>query len=80
VRARLQAIESAKLSVTANEKSFTGGVRTRLDVLNSVETLYVVNQQYIQSVIELARNYLKLSNQAALPVKDTVSQIHQILF
>lgn len=80
VKARLRAIESAKLSVTANEKSFTGGVRTRLDVLNSVETLYVVNQQYIQSVAELARNYLKLSNQAALPVNDTVAQIHQILF
>lgn len=80
VRARLRAIESAKLSVTANEKSFTGGVRTRLDVLNSVETLYVVNQQYIKSVAELARNYLNLNNQAALPVKDTVAQIHQILF
>lgn len=80
IRARFRAIESAKLSVNANEKSFSGGIRTRLDVLNSVETLYVVNQQYIQSVIELARNYLKLHNQAALPVRDTVTEIHQILF
>ena len=80
VRARLRAIESAKLSVTANEKSFGVGVRTRLDVLNSVETLYVVNQQYIESVIELGRNYLKLCNSAALPATDTVQQVRQILF
>ena len=80
VRARLRAIESAKLSVTSNEKSFGVGVRTQLDVLNSVETLYVVNQQYIESVIELGRNYLKLCNSAALPATDTVQQVRQILF
>ena len=80
VNIRLQAIESAQLSLTATEKSFSGGVRTRLDVLNSVQTLYVVNDQYINSVIDLAKNYLSLNNQVSRPVSTTIRDLQRLLF
>ena len=77
---RLQAVEAAELSLTATEKSFKGGVRTRLDVLNSVQTLYTVNEQYINSVVDLSKAYLSLSNLTSQPVSDTVSKIQALLF
>lgn len=80
VNIRLQAVEAAELSLKSTEKSFAGGVRTRLDVLNSVQTLYTVNEQYINSVMDLAKAYLTLSNLTSQPVSDTVSKVQTLLF
>lgn len=80
VNIRLQAVEAAELSLTSTQKSFAGGVRTRLDVLNSVQTLYTVNEQYINSVMDLAKAYLTLSNLTSQPVSETVSKVQTILF
>jgi outer membrane protein TolC len=77
---RLLAIEAAELSLTATEKSFSGGVRTRLDVLNSVQTLFVVNDQYINSVVELTKSYLTLNNLTSQPVSESVAKLQAFLF
>lgn len=76
---RLEAIQSAQLNVEANEKSFKGGVRSQTDVLNSIQTLYQVQQDYVNAVLQLAENHLNLLLQAAVPVDDAVAQVQAIL-
>lgn len=80
VNIRLQAVEAAELSLLATEKSFAGGVRTRLDVLNAAQTVYQVNEQYINSVIDLAKSYLTLSNLSSQQVSTTVGDLQRLLF
>lgn len=80
VNIRLQAIEAAELSLKATEKSFAGGVRTRLDVLNAAQTVYQVNEQYITSVIDLAKAYLTVSNLSSQKVSTTVGKLQTLLF
>lgn len=80
VAIRLKAIESAELSVEANEKSFIGGVRSQIDVLNSIQTLYQVEQDYVSSVLTLADNYLNLLLQAATPADEAMISVQAILF
>ena len=77
---RLDAIQSAQLSVEANEKSFKGGVRSQIDVLNSIQTLYQVQQDYVSAVLTLADNYLNLLLQAATPADDAVALVQNVLF
>lgn len=80
VTIRLKAIEAAELGLLATEKSYAGGVRTRLDVLNSVQTLYTTNEQYINSVIDLTKSYLSLSNLSSRPVSATINTLQTLLF
>lgn len=77
---RLQAIESAALSVVANEKSFRGGVRTRLDVLNSVQTQFQVNEDYVTSLLSLANNVMNLGIQGAQAPEEIVVDLQRLLF
>jgi protease secretion system outer membrane protein len=76
---RLSAIASAELSVEANEKSFKGGVRSQIDVLNSIQTLYQVQQEYVNAVLTLTDNYLNLLLQAAVPADEAVAQVQATL-
>ena len=80
VAIRLEAIQSAELSVEGNEKSFRGGVRSQIDVLNSIQTLFQVRQDYVNSVLTLAENYLNLLLQAATPPEDAIAQVQTVLF
>lgn len=77
---RLSAIESAELSVEANEKSFQGGVRSQIDVLNSIQTLYQVQQDYVNAVLTLADNYLNLLLQSASPANEAMASVQALLF
>lgn len=77
---RLDSIRSAELSVEANDKSFKGGVRSQIDVLNSIQTYYQVQQEYVTAVLTLADNYLNLLLQAATPTNDAVAQVQTLLF
>lgn len=79
VAIRLEAIQSALLNVEANEKSFKGGVRSQTDVLNSIQTLYQVQQDYVQAVLQLAENQLNLLLMAAVPVDDAMAQVQAML-
>lgn len=77
---RLQAIEAAELSRTANERSFKGGVRTRIDVLNSVQVLFSTREEYLNTIVRLTRNHFALSRNSATPVAQTISELQQLLF
>ena len=76
---RLGAIEAAQLSVQANEKSFKGGVRSQIDVLNSIQTLYQVQQDYVNAVLSLADNYLNLLLQSATATPQAMAQVQSFL-
>lgn len=80
VAIRLEAIKSAELSVEGNEKSFKGGVRSQIDVLNSIQTLFQVQQEYVTAVLTLADNYLNLLLQAATPAHEAIALVQTILF
>lgn len=77
---RLEAIKSAELSVEANEKSFVGGVRSQIDVLNSIQTKYQVEQEYVNAVLIMAENYFDLLLQAATPVDEAMATVQAVLF
>lgn len=80
VQARKRAIDSAELSLEANQKSYEGGVRTRLDVLNAVETLYNVKLDYLDALTELTKSYLSLRNLSAMNTNDSISALQKSLF
>lgn len=80
IEIRLEAIHSAELSVEANERSYSRGVRSQIDLLNSIQTLYQVQQDYVNAVLTLADNYLNLLLQSAAPVDTAVAQVQTVLF
>lgn len=55
-----KAVESAELSVQANKRSYEGGVRTNVDVVNSIQTLFEVKSQYVTSATTVAENLLNM--------------------
>jgi protease secretion system outer membrane protein len=63
IEMRMAAIDAAKLSVEANEKSFLGGVRSKTDVLNSIEMLYSIKMDYIGALLEMGGNLLNFKLQ-----------------
>lgn len=77
---RLAAVNAATLSVEANEKSFRGGVRSKVDVLNSIQTLFQTKEEYVNAVVQLGENYLNLQLQAAIPALDALRQVESALF
>jgi protease secretion system outer membrane protein len=77
---RMESIRSAELSVEANEKSFSGGIRTRLDILNSIQTLYQTKEEYLNATVTLAENLLGLYLQMAMPIPDALKQVQSVLF
>ncbi len=80
INIRLEAIASAELSVEATEKSFRGGLRSKLDVMNSIQTLYQTKEEHLNAVLTLAENLLNLHLQLATPIPESLSQIESILF
>lgn len=80
VAIRLNGIRSAELSVDATEKSFRGGVRNKLDAINSILTLYQVREEHLNAVLTLAENMLNLHMHLAKPIPEALQQIEQILF
>ena len=77
---RLDAIRSAELSVVANEKSFAGGVRTTIDVLNSIQALYQTREEYVNTVLTLAENLLMVRLKVVMPVQECLNEVSSLLF
>ena len=60
------AIEAAELSLEANQKSYEGGVRSTVDVLNATQTVFQVKSEYITTATQQAENLLSLALQTAV--------------
>jgi len=74
------AIEAAELSVAANQKSYEGGVRSTLDVVNAIQTAFEVKNQYINSALVLADHYLNLQITAGVSAAQAIANVERILF
>ena len=74
------AVEAAKLSVDANERSSTAGVRTTIEVLNSIDTLYQTRNDYASTAVNLGNSLLNLLLISGTPPADAVAQTQAFLF
>jgi protease secretion system outer membrane protein len=74
-----KAIEAAKLSVEANSKSYEGGVRTSVDVVNAIQTRFEVQSAYVQSAAVIATNYLNLLLLAGEDPEDALAAVQKFL-
>lgn len=75
-----KAIGTAQLSVEANTKSFEGGVRTTVDVVNAIQTLYTVRSTYVTQATQLAVNLLTLLLVSGDDTADAMNVTQQFLF
>ena len=67
-----KAIEAAELSVEANSKSYEGGVRTSVDVVNAIQTMFEVKNAYVNAATTLALNYLNVQLLAGVPSEEAL--------
>jgi len=80
LRIQREAIASAELSVEANRQSYQGGVRTAVDVINSIQTVFQVKSDYYTLATTLSENILGLILLAATEPQDAVSDTYRYLF
>ena len=80
LKVQREAIEAAEFSVEANTKSYQGGVRTVVDVLNAIQTVFQVKSDYVTLATTQAQNVLALSLLAATAPRDAVALTKQYLF
>lgn len=76
---RREAIEAAKLSVTSNEQSYKGGVRSLLDVLASIDVLYAIQGEYVTAALTLGENLLNLRIQQGQDIIKGLSDIERLI-
>ncbi len=74
------AVEAAKLSVEANEKSSIAGVRTTIEVLNSIDTLYQTRNEYASVAVALGNSLLNLLLISGIPPDEAIIQTQKFLF
>ncbi len=55
-------------------------MRTTVDVLNSIQTLANVRNDYANTAATLAENYLSLLLQSAYETNDALARVQQTLF
>lgn len=75
-----EAITAAELSVEANSKSYDGGVRTSVDVVNAIQTLFEFRNAYVVAATGVAANLLNLLLLAGTPPDEALSETQTFLF
>ncbi len=80
VAVRSDAIVAAELSVQANQKSFLGGVRTQIEVLNSLQVLFDTQMQQANARLNLAQNVLRLELESGAEPIDALGKVQALLF
>jgi protease secretion system outer membrane protein len=74
------AIAAAELSLEANIKSYEGGVRSAVDILNATQTVFQVKSEYVSSVTAQSENILALLNQSSVDVNGALTNAYKFLF
>ena len=77
---RKSAIRTAELSVEANEKSFRGGVRSKTDVLNSIQAMFQAKLDFVNTKLSYAGNLLSLRLLMAIPPEKIMQELDGLLF
>lgn len=80
LKIRNQAVDTARLSVTANQKSYEAGVKSTTDVLLSIQNLAQTRNDYAQAATQQALNLLNLYLVAAEEPETAIAQTQAFLF
>jgi len=80
IKIKAQAMDTAKQSVTANQKSYEAGVKSTTDVLIAIQTLFQARNDYAQAVTSQAANLLGLLLISAEESNGAIKQTQQFLF
>lgn len=80
LRNKRLAVEAAELSVLANERSSQAGVRTTIEVLNSIDMLYQARNDYATTAVNIATSLLNLLLLSAHSPENAISQTQSFLF
>lgn len=75
-----EAIDAAQLSLSANEQSFEGGVRSKIDVLNALQALLVAREAHLMAQLVLAESLLGLQLLTANDIPAALQQIQALFF
>jgi outer membrane protein/protease secretion system outer membrane protein len=75
-----QAVESARQSVNANQKSFEAGVKSTTDVLIAIQNLYQTKNQYAQAAVQQGSNLLNLLLVGAESSDEAIVRTQTFLF
>ncbi len=67
------AIAAAELSLEANQKSYEGGVRSTVDILNATQTVFQVKSEYVTTATAQAENLLSLALQTNINPHDAMA-------
>lgn len=77
---RREAVRAAELSVSASEQSFVGGVRTRLDVLNALQSQFQSQADHVSAQLRLGEALLSLQVIIAGDLDAVLDQVQASLF
>jgi protease secretion system outer membrane protein len=77
---RAEGIKAAEQSVNANEQSFKGGVRSKLDVLNALQALHQSKSDYVTALLQLGERLLSLQINGAVDMDLALKQVQAQLF
>ena len=77
---RREAIRAAELSLDANEQSFKGGFRSRLDVLNALQNVFQTRSDYATALLRLGEGWAQLRLLAAYDIESTLKQVETYVF
>ncbi|MCC7006029.1 MAG: TolC family protein [Ottowia sp.] len=80
LKIKRRAIDSASLSVEANNKSYDAGVRSNIDVVNSIQMLFEVKNDYVIAVTQQAENLLSLLLLKGEAPEQAISRVKEFLF
>jgi protease secretion system outer membrane protein len=80
LEASARAVEAAELSITANKKSYEGGVRTNLDVVNAIQTSFEVKSQFVTSSLQVGDNLINLYLLTGMDPAKAMEQVQRFLF
>lgn len=77
---RVDAIQAAQQSFNANEQSFKGGVRSKIDVLNALQVMHQTQVDYVTALMQLGDRLLNLQVQSAVDIEQALQQVQAQLF
>ena len=80
LRIQSEAIAAAELSVEANRQSYQGGVRSAVDVINAIQTVFQVKSDYATMAAQQAENHLSLATLVSGDTHETALKTFGMLF
>jgi outer membrane protein TolC len=75
-----EAMEIARQSVIANQKSYEAGVKSTTDVLIAIQTQFQARNEYAQAAVQQANNLLSLLLVGAEDSDEAIKRTQAFLF